>query len=190
MTIPVSPIDLPAPLDSPRCNQMNISGGASAPRGRASVGACTWILRTWISGSLCVCFCVRDGAIPTTPPAGPVITRSACGGAPASERPAHFNNCYYYRLSMADRERWTVAPRAGHGGMEGSRCVPEQVIVAEISAGEAELGPPGRERAALGVIRGPNPNLTTQQTAASQPCRTNREANQRGSIETRSRATV
>lgn len=30
--------------------------------------------------------------------------------------------------------------------MEGSRCVPEQVIVAEIPAGEAELDSPGRER--------------------------------------------
>lgn len=53
-------------------------------------------------------------------------------------------------------------------------------------ASEAELGPPGRQRPARRVIRGPDPDLTTQQTAASQPCSINRDANQRGSIETRS----
>lgn len=53
-------------------------------------------------------------------------------------------------------------------------------------ASEAKLGPPGRQRLARRVIKGPDPDLTTQQTAASQPCSINRDANQRESIETRS----
>lgn len=51
---------------------------------------------------------------------------------------------------------------------------------------EGELGPPGRQRPARRVIRGADPDLTTQQTAASQPCSIDRDANQGESVETRS----
>lgn len=58
MTVPVIPIDLPPRLDSPRCTQMNISGSANMPCGRARVSECTWFLGATLQLNLRVALCL------------------------------------------------------------------------------------------------------------------------------------
>ncbi len=128
-----------------------------------------------ISGLLCLCFCAGDGAITKTLSAWPVITRSACGEVVASERPAHFNNCYYYPESMTEWEREEKREHTSVGlkwrrtfgkWRDESRCVIDKIIAAPDLWGnggnEAKVSPPGWQGLASRVIRGPNPDLTTQ----------------------------
>lgn len=129
-----------------------------------------------ICGLLCLCFCAGDGAITKTLSAWPVITKSACGEVVASERPAHFNNCYYYPESTTEWEReedvdlehaivglkWR---RTFVKWRDESRCVIDNLIAAQITVGMVEVKPRLVHQACQGlarrVIRGPNPDLTT-----------------------------
>lgn len=153
MTIPVSLTDLPATYNEWRelkllSNTVQRQHTMMYVCVHRSSEPCCGV----ICGLLCLCFCAVDSAITKTLSAWPVITRSACGEVVASERPAHFNNCYYYPESTTEWERDEEGEmeraivhlkwRGAFGKWrDESRCVIDKIIAAQITVGMVEVKP-------------------------------------------------